>query len=235
MLTFTGGIIDNLRAFEVIYQLMELELAGEQIWLCHQKAVWLKIHKTVLISDLHIGKVNHFRKSGIAVPAKANDKNVETLIDLFNETKPERVIFLGDLFHSHYNNEWEVLGQVLKHFSACSFELVRGNHDILSSEQYKRLAIAVHEKPISINTLLLSHEPLEDIPIGRYNLAGHIHPGIRLQGKARQSMTLPCFYFGADKGLMPAFGSFTGLALVTPKKNDRIFAVLGEKIYSITN
>jgi DNA ligase-associated metallophosphoesterase len=214
---------------------MEIELAGEQIILCIKKAIWLKECKTLMISDLHIGKVNHFRKSGIAVPAKANDKNVERLIDLFNETKPERVIFLGDLFHSHYNNEWEVLGQVLKHFSACSFELVRGNHDILSSEQYKRLAITVHEDPISINALLLSHEPLAQIPMGRYNLAGHIHPGIRLQGKARQSMTLPCFYFGADQGLMPAFGSFTGLACITPKKNDRVFAVTGEKIYSITN
>ena len=209
---------------------MEIELAGEQIHLCSQKAIWLKYHKTLLISDLHFGKVNHFRKAGIAVPSKANDKNVETLIDLLNLTKPERVVFLGDLFHSHYNDEWEVLGQVLKHFSACTFELVRGNHDILSIQQYQRLAIQVHESAVFINALMLTHEPLANIPLGKYNLAGHIHPGIHLRGKARQTLTLPCFYFGADQGLMPAFGSFTGLACVSPKKNDRIYVVIGETV-----
>jgi DNA ligase-associated metallophosphoesterase len=212
---------------------MEIELAGEQIQLCTQKAIYLKTHKILLLSDLHLGKVNHFRKAGIAVPTQANDKNVEVLIDVLNLTKPQRVIFLGDLFHSTYNNEWEVLRQVLKHFSAIHFELVRGNHDILSAQQYERLSIGVHESPVFINALLLSHEPLEQVPLGKYNLAGHIHPGIRMQGKARQRLTLPCFYFGADQGLMPAFGSFTGLACITPKKNDRIYVVVGDNIRQV--
>jgi metallophosphoesterase superfamily enzyme len=48
------------------------------------------------------------------VPAAANNKNTELLISLLQDTKPDRVIFLGDLFHSHYNEEWEVLGQIRK-------------------------------------------------------------------------------------------------------------------------
>ncbi len=211
---------------------MEIILAEEQVKLCYQKAMWLPVHKTLLISDLHLGKINHFRKSGIAVPSKANDKNVEALIDLFNETKPERVVFMGDLFHSFYNDEWEVLKQILKHFVSCSFELVMGNHDILGLYQYDRLSIKIHERVLTINSMLLSHEPLENIPSGYYNLAGHIHPGIHLRGKGRQSLTLPCFYFGDRQGLLPAFGSFTGLACIKPKKNDRIYVVL-EKIVKV--
>src|SRR6478736_7510859 len=111
---------------------MEIELEGVAIKLLPQKALLLKKSKILCIADLHFGKLSHFRKSGIAVPPKANEKNIEALIDLLNETKPERVIFLGDLFHSHYNDEWETVGQVLRHFSACSFELVLGNHDIMS-------------------------------------------------------------------------------------------------------
>ena len=93
---------------------MEIEISGEQAKLLWQKAVWLPHYKTLLAADLHFGKINHFRRAGIPVPPKANDRNTETLIDVLNETGAERVIFLGDLFHSHYNEEWSVVGQVLR-------------------------------------------------------------------------------------------------------------------------
>src|SRR5882672_5671672 len=139
---------------------MEIEIFGERAKLLWQKAIWLPRFKTLLAADLHFGKINHFRKAGIPVPAKANDKNTETLIDLLNETKADRVIFLGDLFHSHYNEEWSVLGQVLKHFSACTFELVRGNHDIMSGLQYERHQIQVYPKGLRLGDLQLTHEPM---------------------------------------------------------------------------
>jgi DNA ligase-associated metallophosphoesterase len=209
---------------------MVIELEGEELTLCYEKALLFSKRKTLLISDLHFGKVNHFRKAGISVPQKATEKNVEMLIDLLNWTSVERVIFLGDLFHSHYNEDWEVLGQVLKHFSACAFELVRGNHDVLSNHQYLRHAIKVHEIETTIGSFVLSHEPMEQVPAGYYNLAGHLHPAIRLQGKARQSITLPCFCFGKRQGLLPAFGYFTGLYCITPQKEDKIFAIIKEKV-----
>ena len=102
---------------------MEIKLLAEKVELLPQKALWFKARKLLLVADLHFGKINHFRKSGIPVPAKANDKNTELLINILNQTNPERIVFLGDLFHSHYNEEWEVVGQIRKHFSACSFEV----------------------------------------------------------------------------------------------------------------
>ncbi len=212
---------------------MEVEISGEVLKLLRQKAIWLSHRKTLLLADLHFGKINHFRKAGIPVPAKANDKNTETLIDLLNETKPDRVIFLGDLFHSHYNEEWSVVGQILKHFSLCSFELVRGNHDIMSQLQYQRQKITVHENSLRLGDLMLSHEPMTTIPEGNYNLAGHVHPGVRLEGKGRQALTLPCFYFGKESGILPAFGSFTGIALITPRKEDRIFVIVNNQVQQI--
>jgi uncharacterized protein len=208
-------------------------IEGERIILLPEKVLYLPQHKTILVADLHFGKVNHFRKSGIAVPAKANDKNADTLINVINAIKPDRIIFLGDLFHSHYNEEWETVGQILKHFSACSFELVLGNHDILGLQQYQRHAIKVFENQLIIGQWLLTHEPLTTIPEKFYNLAGHIHPGVRLQGAERQSLMLPCFYFGKRNGILPAFGSFTGLAKITPKQGERVFAIAEEKIIAI--
>lgn len=209
---------------------MQLDILGETIELLPQKAVWFKARKTVLMADLHLGKVNHFRLSGIPVPSGANDKNTETLISVLQATGAERLIFLGDLFHSSYNEEWEVLGQVCRHFLSCSFELVLGNHDVLSSVQYERHNLTVHQGQHYIQNFLLTHEPLNQVPAGVYNLSGHIHPAVQLRGSGKQSVTLPCFYFGKRQGILPAFGSFTGTARITPKKEDRIFVIAENKV-----
>ncbi|HNU41619.1 MAG TPA: phosphoesterase, partial [Cyclobacteriaceae bacterium] len=67
-------------------------------------------------------------------------------------------------------------------------------------------------------------------PEGVYNLSGHIHPAVRLKGTGRQSVMLPCFYFGKQQGILPAFGSFTGMARIVPKKEDRIFVIAENKV-----
>lgn len=209
---------------------MEVEILHEKVILLPQKALWFKSRNLLLVADLHFGKINHFRKSGIPVPARANDKNTELLINLLNQTRPDRIIFLGDLFHSHYNEEWEVVGQIRKHFSACSFELVLGNHDILSELQYERHAMKVYPNELRIGDFVFTHEPLTTVEEGIYNLSGHLHPGVHLRGTGKQSMTLPCFYFGKSQGILPAFGSFTGLARINPKKEERIFVIAGDNI-----
>lgn len=208
---------------------MDIEIMNESMELFPQKALFWKKHRTLFLADLHLGKINHFRKSGIPVPCKANDRNLELLIDVINQTKPQRIICLGDLFHSHYNPEWEVFGELVRHFASISFELVLGNHDIMSERQYERKGIAVYDDLV-LGSFLFTHHPLEIIPTNFYNMAGHIHPGINLRGKGRQSVTLPCFYFGQRQALLPAFGMFTGLARIAPKKDDKIFVVADNKI-----
>jgi uncharacterized protein len=214
---------------------MEIELLGEKVRLLPQKALWFEKRKTVLMADLHFGKVNHFRKAGIAVPARANDRNAENLISVLQATKPERLIFLGDLFHSYYNDDWEVIGQIRKHFLDCSFELVLGNHDILSEVQYERHNMKFYLNELQEDNLILTHEPMEDVPKGLYNLCGHLHPGVNLRGAGKQSMTLPCFYFGRQQAILPAFGTFTGLARIVPKKSDRIYVIADNKIIAYKN
>lgn len=205
--------------------MLEHTIDGTLIQLLPDKAIYLAKEKMLFIADLHLGKVNHFRRSGISVPNKANDKNLDRLIKLIQNLDLERVIFLGDLFHSHYNSEWEVFGQVLQSFPAISFELVIGNHDIMSTHQYEKYKIAIHDKPLKESIFVLSHEPLEE-PFEGYNLAGHIHPSVRLTGKGKQRLKFPCFYFGHNQGLLPAFGEFTGTHAITPKKGDNVFVIV---------
>jgi DNA ligase-associated metallophosphoesterase len=208
---------------------MQFEILNEEVILFPQKAMYWRKKEILFIADLHLGKINHFRRSGIAVPPGANDRNLELLMELIDLNKPSRVIFLGDLFHSHYNPEWEVFGELVRHYAHISFELVLGNHDIMSDHQYARKGILLHDELV-IGPFLFTHHPLESIPEQAYNIAGHIHPGVLLRGKGRQSVTLPCFYFGARQGYLPAFGTFTGLARIAPKKEDKIFVVADNKI-----
>ncbi|MBL7857025.1 MAG: ligase-associated DNA damage response endonuclease PdeM [Cyclobacteriaceae bacterium] len=211
---------------------MVVNVSGEVLRLLPQKAVYWQKESMLLLADLHLGKVNHFRKSGIPVPRRAGDKNIELLMDAIQATKPTRVICLGDLFHSHYNPDWEVFGEVVKHFHNISFELVMGNHDIMSDLQYSRKGITVYTE-LQLGPFLLTHHPV-DLPVENYyNLAGHLHPGVSLRGKGKQSLTLPCFYFGKQQGLLPAFGMFTGLARISPKPEDQVYIIAEEKVLEV--
>lgn len=212
--------------------IMEVEVFEEQFGLYPQKAIFWKSQGALLISDLHLGKINHFRKAGIPVPAKANDHNLEILMELIDACRPKRVVCLGDLFHSYYNTEWEVFGELVNHYRPIQFELVQGNHDVMGSYQYSRKGIKVHDS-LRIGSFLLTHHPLETIPTGLYNIAGHIHPGVSLRGRGKQAITLPCFYFGDRQALLPAFGKFTGLARIAPKKSDRVFIVAEDKVLAV--
>ena len=211
-----------------------INVAEENLELWPQKAIRWGKNNVLFIADLHLGKINHFRRSGIAVPSKANERNLEVLIDLLYLTKPDRVICLGDLFHSHYNPEWEIFGEVVKHFGNISFELVLGNHDIMSRIQYSRKGIMLHET-LRIGPFIFTHHPMTEIEAQCYNIAGHIHPGVNLRGKGKQSITLPCFYFGECAGLLPAFGMFTGLARIFPKKEDKIFVIVEDKVVEVNS
>jgi DNA ligase-associated metallophosphoesterase len=214
---------------------MQIEVGNLLLELLPHKAVHLPSEKILLVADLHLGKVNHYRKAGYPVPTKANDENTTILIDLLNHYKPERMIFLGDLFHSHYNEEWEVLGQVIRHFQSVSFELVMGNHDIMSTLQYERHSVTIHNEELRIGKLLLTHAPLEKPQPDVYNIAGHIHPGAKLYGKGRQALLLPCFHFGKHMGILPAFGSFTGLYPVRVAKGDQVFVIADHEVIAINS
>jgi DNA ligase-associated metallophosphoesterase len=212
---------------------MTIDVLGEDFKLNVSRALLWPRHRALLIADLHLGKVNHFRKSGLAVPPRAASKNWDSLAEVLQVTAPERVIFLGDLFHSHYNEEWEALCQFIGYFPAMNFELIIGNHDLLSDHQYQRARITVHRECLCIDSFLLTHYPLEAVPANRYNICGHVHPGVQLYGKGKQVLTLPCFYFGKQQGILPAFGSFTGLACVTPFKEDRVVVIAENELVEV--
>lgn len=211
---------------------MTVEVCDERLELHPDKVIYWPSRRALLLADMHLGKVSHFRRAGIPVPVRAQVAVLENLVDSIKRIQPLRVIFLGDLFHSHYNREWEDFGELVKYFSDVSFQLITGNHDIMSSYQYKRKNISVHDQ-LHEGPFVLTHAPVEDAGTG-YNLAGHIHPAVRLGGKGRRSVMLPCFYFGRRAGILPSFGVFTGFSCIHPEPGDQVYVVIQDDVISVS-
>ena len=75
----------------------KIELFGEKLDLLPQKAIYLPLHKTLLASDLQLGKAGHFRKAGIAVPVQLASTDLDKLSFILNKLDIERLIIAGDL------------------------------------------------------------------------------------------------------------------------------------------
>lgn len=212
---------------------MEITLREQILCLHPSGAMYWPTNHILFLADVHIGKAVHFRNRGIAVPATVEANNLSRLDMVLQEYMPERVLFLGDLFHSHFNTAWESFAQWRSGYPNISFELIRGNHDILPAAHYQDAGVLLHSDSLNIFPFALQHLPFEERPEPYYGLSGHLHPGVLLRGNGRQALRLPCFYLGTDQGVLPAFGAFTGLSTIKPEKGSRVFVLTGEQVISV--
>jgi metallophosphoesterase superfamily enzyme len=83
-----------------------------------------------------------------------------------------------------------------------------------------------------LGPFVLNHEP-GAAKGGGYALAGHIHPAVRLSASGEKSLRLPCFWFGARCGVLPAFGAFTGNAEVLPRRGDQVFVIAEQEVLQV--
>ena len=47
-------------------------------------------------------------------------------------------------------------------------------------------------------------------------------------------MRLPAFVFGSSRGVLPAFGSFTGTGMYQYETGDRLFAIAGDEVVAVS-
>lgn len=183
----------------------------------------------LLVADVHLGKVTHFRKHGSAVPQAAIRHNFKQMDMVLSDFNPKALCFLGDLFHSYINAEWLLFSEWTKTVSS-KIILVTGNHDVISPLKYEGINISLTDE-WQIGTILLTHIPETRDRI--FNIAGHIHPGIRLKGLGKQSISIPCFVKKTDQMILPAFGAFTGKYIISPNKEDQLFAITKDEVILI--
>ncbi|MEM0996304.1 MAG: ligase-associated DNA damage response endonuclease PdeM [Bacteroidota bacterium] len=202
--------------------------AGEALVLLPKRAVWWPAQRWLIMADLHLGKVSHFRRHGMLVPEAAAFPNFTRLQSLIEEWQPERVLFLGDLFHSLHNAEVAAFRDWADGHPQVELTLVRGNHDILRPGTYADLGLHVVPEPWTVDPFVFYHHPPE--AESQTWMAGHLHPAVMLRGRGRQSAKLPCFYCNGTGMILPAFGAFTGSAIVQPKAGDRVFVIAEDRV-----
>ncbi len=215
-----------------------IDLSGFQLELLPERAVFRPETSSLYIADTHFGKAGTFRKAGLPVPGGHNATDYARLDSLIDARNPAQLIFLGDLFHSEMNAEWDAFLNWRARHASLPMMLIAGNHDILSRQDYDSAGLQSEPEGFDHHGLHLFHHPASKSQKPERtapSLCGHVHPGVLLTGPGRQRERLPCFWVSeANQQLMlPAFGSFTGLGLVQPTRTDRIFVIAEKDIIEL--
>ena len=215
--------------------MIDVEVKGETLTLYPERAAYWHRESALLIADPHWGKAATFRAGGIPDPAGTTAEAIERLDRLVERTSARRVVFLGDLLHAKPGRSKEMF-TALESWRASRSEieviLVRGNHDRRAGDPPAELRFDCVDAPYRLGPFVFAHHPALDA--GGYVIAGHVHPGIRLYGPARQHERLPCFVFGRDVAILPAFGDFTGLGDIEGEDWERVYAIAEDRIVLVS-
>ncbi len=209
-------------------------LHQQHLWLLPSRCIFWEEQQALILSDLHLGKTGHFRKYGIAVPQTLYKEDLQRLFTTITDTRARRLIIVGDLFHSESNLELDLFRRWRDDLPTLAIDLIKGNHDILRAGWYHESGITVHDELLKIDPFLFRHDPAANADADSFCFSGHIHPGVRIQGPARQALHFPCFYFGAQRGILPAYSRFTGTQRVRPETGDAIFAIVENTVLKIS-
>ncbi|MGB8705835.1 MAG: ligase-associated DNA damage response endonuclease PdeM, partial [Gillisia sp.] len=162
-----------------------VKINGQNFTFHSSGAMFWQEKSMLLISDVHLGKISHFRKFGSAVPHNAIVENFDNLSAVVGFFNPQKICFLGDLFHSVLNKEWHLFEEWIASVSSEVF-LVVGNHDIISEIKYEGIGVKVGSEILIDDYFFLTHHP--EKREGFFNICGHLHPGYKLRGRGRQSI-----------------------------------------------
>ena len=201
-------------------------VAGEELLLMPEKAVYWPSQKTLFVADVHLGKAAAMRAAAIPIPETPTYETLDRLSHAVCRTGADRLIVLGDLWHARQGRQPETVRASIQWRQAHPYLeviLVEGNHDRRSGDLPEEFRCEVWQEPTALGPFSLCHYP--DVDATGYKLAGHVHPGARLEGRGRRGCTLPCFWVGADCMVLPAFGAFTGFIAVRPREGDRLFVM----------
>jgi DNA ligase-associated metallophosphoesterase len=205
---------------------MIIEIAGEEVELLVEHALYWRRHSTLIVADPHFGKAATFRAGGIFVPRGTTSAALTRLDGALARTGATRLIFLGDLLHAREGRSPETLrlvGEWRASRPTLEVVLVRGNHDRSAGDPPVSSGIACVDPPMLDGPFAYAHHPR--VAERSFVLAGHIHPAVRLRGPGRQFERLPCFWVRPTMAVLPAFGDFTGLGDIELEDGDRVFAV----------
>ncbi len=169
--------------------------------------------KTLLVADLHLEQGASLARRGVHIPPFDTAHTLSLLEQVISETKPWRIVLMGDSFHD--SNAASLLApeeRLRLHKITSEIETIwlSGNHDPEPVPFLGGVNLLSHV----LDDIKLLHIPSRH-PTG-LEIAGHLHPGATLiqRGIATRAK---CFIADHRRIIMPAFGSYTGALSVRSK------------------
>jgi DNA ligase-associated metallophosphoesterase len=214
--------------------LVDCAVAGEKLVLLPERAAYWPARKSLFVADFHLGKAASFRRAGIPLPPGTTSEHVDRLGRAIDKTGATRVVFLGDFLHAKESRAENTLARFARWRAEredLEITIVRGNHDRKAGDPPPEWGARCIDAGERVGPFILNHEP--GASRGGYALAGHIHPAVRLSSEG-ESLRLPCFWFGANHGVLPAFGAFTGSAEVRPRRGDLVFVIAEDEVLEVS-
>ena len=214
--------------------MLTIELAGEELQLHHERALYWPATRTLIVADTHFGKDAIFRQHAIPIPEGSIAHDLKRLSTLIAQTHAQRLLVLGDFIHGYLNAEQPFIKQFKqwrKQHAAIVIDVVLGNHDRrIDRSLYTDINWHddYHDGPF-----VFVHEPC--MREEGYVLCGHIHPVLRLTAGRGDAMRLPVFWFKERQGTLPSFGSMTGGYAIKPEHDDRLYAVGPDEVVPLNS
>jgi uncharacterized protein len=207
---------------------------GEPVELLADRALYWPRERTLFVADVHLGKGATFRAGGVPIPRGTTAHDLARLARLIEATQARTLVVLGDFLHAAAGRV-DALDHAFRDWRSAQrdivVKLVRGNHDERAGDPPLPWRIDVVEEPHALPPFLACHRP--HVPPSGYALCGHVHPGVWVTGRARESARLPCFLLGPRRLLMPAFGRMTGLATIAPEATERVIVIAGGRLFEL--
>ena len=210
-------------------------LCGQTMHLMPERSVFWQEKNILMAADLHLGKEGTFRSAGIPLPEGPSVETLQRLNQALIRTGANRLVVLGDLFHGA--SSVEAFAEIMTDWRNCypelGIELIGASHDRWSGDLPSSWHIELQKEPRRMDPFMLRHYPAADTTEA-YWLAGHLHPGVVLkEGTRGATLRLPCFYFTEQGGVLPAFGSFTGVTRIEPDRGSHCYAVAGHEVVKV--
>jgi len=223
---FRSGLSAGIGAGDAI-----ADIAGERLVLLPERVAYWPRAQTLLVADAHFGKAAAFRAAGVPVPRGTTTGSLDRLDAAFDRTGATRIVFLGDFLHAREGREAETIRVVAdwrNYHAPVDMLLVRGNHDARAGDPDASIGIRCVNGPVVEAPLVFTHKPV--VSDEGYVICGHLHPGARLTGPAREHTRLPCFWVRPNMMVLPAFGEFTGMADIYPEPSDAVWVVADDAV-----
>ncbi len=168
------------------------------------KAIYLKEHDVLVLSDFHLGFEESLNKKGVFVPRFQLKDIFQSLKNIFEKVYPKIIVVNGDLKHEFgriSEQEWRDVLKLIDFLKKHCEELVviKGNHDtILKPIAEKRLITLVPEFRTA-DIIIVHGDKLQEFDKSiKTIIIGHEHPAVGLRESGRVEK-FKCFLVGKYK------------------------------------